>query len=106
MTTVNANHLPPAVRQALDIVLDYLWDSEAADFRACCDATQSRHVFAKLLAIRRWLTAREKNLTNPTTPWHRVQTPPLAIAVYLRNSCGNPRLQNSLRVCSETATFR
>ena len=41
---------------ALERVLDYLWDAEAAHYRDDC-ANRGGHIFESLVVIRRWLDA-------------------------------------------------
>lgn len=49
--------LPENVEQAIEELLDYLWDDERKDFSEADDELGECHVFRSLVLIRRWLTS-------------------------------------------------
>ncbi len=51
--------VPEPVLAALSLVLDYLWDDEYRDFRAC---PSEQHIFVQLRHLKRWLG--EQDLQN------------------------------------------
>ena len=51
-----------AVTQALQAVLGYLWDDEAADYHARTPQEKRGHIFSELAALQAWLSATQKML--------------------------------------------
>lgn len=63
--TQNSN-IPNPVREALQEVLDYLWDDELSDFRAT-DNTDG-HVFQSLVVVHSWLHGESKTASDYLLP--------------------------------------
>jgi hypothetical protein len=51
--------LPLKIEEAINELLDYLWDDERKDFQDAADDRKQIHVFPSLVLIRRWLTNRQ-----------------------------------------------
>lgn len=47
--------IPPCVADALEEILDYLWDQEREDFEAGDTETRAGHVFPCIVTVRHWL---------------------------------------------------
>ena len=47
--------LPDRVADAMEAILDYLWEDEAMDWLTRSREEQSHHVFGHMLTVRKWL---------------------------------------------------
>jgi hypothetical protein len=52
----------PDIADAINALLDYLWEDESADFESRLEADREGHIFLEIQAIRSWLTEHEESL--------------------------------------------
>lgn len=50
------------IADAINALLDYLWDDESADFASRSEADREGHIFLEIQAIRSWLMKHEESL--------------------------------------------
>ncbi|OWY65371.1 hypothetical protein B7486_42300 [cyanobacterium TDX16] len=53
--------LPPVIRVALRVVIDYLYDDEAQDYQTLTRMEQAGHIFEYVLTLSRWLRGSERD---------------------------------------------
>lgn len=56
--------LTPGIAEALNAVLDRLWDDEARDYQAATPEVQAGHFFRHLHALEYWMTGRRPKSTS------------------------------------------
>lgn len=47
--------VPMEIQEAMDRILDYLWDGERLDYRGVLAPDRPNHIFESLRLVRRWL---------------------------------------------------
>lgn len=52
--------MPEHVAQAVEAILDYLWQDEAKDYLNQSGEEQREHIFNEMLFVRNWLTPRRQ----------------------------------------------